>query len=314
MATSCPWGVGAKTKAIIAFESTYGVLPSTVAGIVMPVNSNSVKRSQNLTDASTLRGDRNPAQPIKGNIDVSGDIVVPVDYTAFGYWLKAMFDEPSTTGDEGEYSHVFKVGAGMPSFALEKALPGISKYCKMTGCKISRLSISTGGDGELTATISVVGKDETIGSTSMDSTATVAPFSRAGNLQASVKVGGTTTGKITSFSLDIDFGLDTDGYCIGGGGKREAVCDGIVKISGTLEAFYDGNSALEAENTSLELIFTKGDESMSIKLPEVMFAVTSPEISGPAGVKASVNYSAFYESATEASAVVFTLNNAVEEY
>lgn len=320
MATACPWGVGAKTSTRLFFESTYGTLPATPVGYVLPINDNSVKSSQNSSDPSTMTGNRNPTEPIYGNVDVSGDITIPVDYVAFGYWLKACFDTPTTTvvTTDSKWKHTYKIGAGMPSFTLEKAFPGITQYFKQMGCKVSKLSLSAGGDGELSATLSIVGKNETLSSTAVSANPTTVTMSRTQNFESAIKIGNTSVAIATSFSIDIDFGLDSDTYCIGGNGMRSAVCDGMVKVSGTVEVFFADNTyinmALNGTETSLELTFTKGDEVLCFKLPEVKFARTGADVSGPTGVKLSLAYNAYYGNDANASAVVVELTNGQEDY
>lgn len=323
MTNSCPWGVGAKTKTFIAFESTYGEKPSDAATASVDVyfNTNGVAASQNTTSPSTIRGNRNPIEPIMGNIDVNGDIVVPVDYSAFGYWLKAMFGNPTTTSvndKAGFYQHVFKVGDFQPSFTLEKAFPGIGQYLQYSGCKASKLSISVGGDGELTATISVMGAKETVVSETMATTPIVPDFQRAKNFQSSIKIGNEIEAKGTSFSMDIDAGLDGDSYCIGSNGYRTAVCEGILSCSGTLEAYFADAKYISLADTnaetSAEVTLAAGDYSLSVKFPEIKFARTSPSIDGPTGIKQSLSYNAYYDNSAEESAVVVTLVNETASY
>ena len=319
---TCPWGVGSKTSTLIAFESTYGETPTDAAAksIRVPFNTNGVAASQNTTAPSTIRGNRNPVEPILGNIDVSGDVVVPVDYTAFGYWLKACFGAPASAkiNETTNYKHTFKIGDSQPSFTLEKAFPGINTYILEHGCKVSKLSLSVGGDGELTATVSVMGAKEETKTTSMATTPVEATFTRGQNFQAKIKIGGVVKGKLTSFSLDIDFGLDGDTYCIGGNGYREAICEGLATVSGTLEAFFDGNEymtlAQNSTETSAEVIFSVGEFELSILLPEIKFAITSPSIDGPSGIKQSLNYNAYYQDNSQQSAVVMALTNKLASY
>lgn len=323
MANTCPWGVGSKTKTFIAFETTYGEKPADAASksIDVSFNTNGVQASQNTTSPSTIRGNRNPAEPIMGNIDVSGDIVVPLDYSGFGYWLKAMFGAPSTSaveGKDGYYQHVFKIGDNQPSFTMEKAFPGIGQYLQYCGCKVSKLSLSIGGDGEITATISVMGAKESIESATMATTPLQPAFNRANNFQSSIKIGEEIEAKGTSFSVDIDMGLDGDSYCIGSKGYRTAACEGIVSCSGTLEAFFADakyiNLADANTETKAEVSLAAGDYSMAFKFPEVKFARTSPSIDGPTGIKQSLSYNAYYEDSEEASAVVVTLVNKTASY
>ena len=86
MANSCPWGVGSKTKTFIAFESNYGEKPADAASKSVDIyfNTNGVQASQNTTNPSTIRGNRNPVEPIMGNIDVTGDIVSGFVYATNG--------------------------------------------------------------------------------------------------------------------------------------------------------------------------------------------------------------------------------------
>ena len=323
MANTCPWGVGSKTSTLIAFETAYGVTPSDAAtkAVRMPFNSNGIGSSQNSTSPSTIRGNRNPVEPIFGNNDVSGDIVIPVDYTAFGYWLKAAFGAPTSAkvGDtSNNYKHIFKIKDNQPSLTIEKAFPGINTYIKEHGCKVSKLSLSVGGDGELTATLSMMGGKEEITTTSMATSAVEPEFNRAQNFQAQIKIGGTVKGKMTSFSMDIDFGLDGDSYCIGGQGFREAICEGLMTISGTVEAFFDSKEyitmAEASTETSAEVVISNGTYSLSILLPEIKFARTSPGIDGPGGIKQSLNYNAYYQDDTNGSAAVVTLTNKNTSY
>lgn len=86
---------GAQSKLTMAFETDFGVTPST-GGVVMPIISSSLKASQNLNDSNVIRGTRNPAAPSRGNIDASGSITPPVDVIGFGYWLKLAFGAPTS--------------------------------------------------------------------------------------------------------------------------------------------------------------------------------------------------------------------------
>jgi len=67
-------------------------------GYVMPVNSCGVVPTQAVNTAQTLTGSRNPIQPFRGNKDVAGPIVIPVDSRALWHWLKLMFGAPVTAG------------------------------------------------------------------------------------------------------------------------------------------------------------------------------------------------------------------------
>ena len=103
--------VGAKTKILMDVETSYGVAPSVPAGVLLPVNSFSLKPSRAKNTPATLTGRYDPAEPFDGNLEVSGGVVVPVDARAFGHWIKAMFGAAATTGsgeasDTAPFTHV----------------------------------------------------------------------------------------------------------------------------------------------------------------------------------------------------------------
>ena len=319
----CPWGVGAKTQTRICFEDTYGEDSEDIATktLAMPFNTNSVAVSQNVTQPETITGNRNPVQPILGNIDNTGTIAVPLDLTAFGYWLKAMFGNPATASagtPEVYNNHVYKLGEDMPSFTMEKAFPGIGVYAKSSGCVISQFSLTVGGDGELVANLEVMGAKETIGETAMSSAPVSVPLLRVNNFQAALSIGGTAVALATEATIEINFGVDGDTYVIGGQGYRQAACPGIATVSGTLTMFFKDDTyiamAENATETKLEFTFTSGNNKLSILLPEVQFARTSPGIDGPAGIQVELSYSAYYNDATEGTSVQVTLTNQTASY
>lgn len=90
--------VGARTKVLMDVETSYGVAPTTPGGVLLPINSFSLKPSRAKNTPGTLTGRYDPAEPFDGNLEVSGGVVVPVDARAFGHWLRAMFGAPATTG------------------------------------------------------------------------------------------------------------------------------------------------------------------------------------------------------------------------
>ena len=120
---------------------------------------------------------------------MAGSLEVPLDYTAFWYWLKLAFGAPTTTG-ASPYVHTFKIGSTMPSAVLEKQFTDITKYWKYNGVKISRMSLKIGGDGELVANLTLVGSNETPGTSAYDAAPTAVVEHPFYNFQGAVKEGG----------------------------------------------------------------------------------------------------------------------------
>lgn len=309
---------GARSALVIGFESVFGSAPAT--GMKMPFNTSGLKGTRPLNAPATLRGNRNPLMPFRGNMDVSGDIVVPVDSDAFGWWLKAMFGAPATAGT-GPYTHTFKVGDTQPSLAIEHQFLALDtpEYFLYEGCKVSTFSMEIGGDGELVATLSMVGATETIDTSSFDGTAAEKSINRLHNFHASLTEGGSAFGDATTVSFSVDFGLDTEQFVIGGGGVRGAIPEGVIAVSGQLTALFKDvallNKAInETESSLLITIEKSANEKLDIEIPELQYQQNSPEISGPQGIVVTLDFQGYYEDDADESAILAVLTNSIASY
>jgi len=311
---------GLNSKLMLGFETTYNNDPSDVSTkcVAMPFNTVSLKASQALNASATITGRRDPVEPYRGNIDVAGDIVVPLDLTLFGEWLKACFGAPTTTDDGGIYTHVYKPTSSQPSLVVEVGHPDIFVYAKYNGVKVSKIAFSVGGDGEVNCTISTMGGKETIAATSVVTTPVTMIENKVDNKMAAIKIDGAECAIATLFTLNIDFGLDGDQYSIGNAGFRGAVNEGIMAITGTLTAFFNDKTYLEkaAAGTpvAFELDITKGTSSLKFELPEAVFARNTPGVDGPKGIKQELNYTAYYKEAALGNAIAVTLENDTATY
>jgi len=95
----------------LAFETTYGTPPGS-GYTRMPFASATLGAEQPLLNSELLGYGRDPLVPIKDAVTADGDVVVPIDAEAFGFWLKAAFGAPTTTGSSpGPYTHTFQSGS-----------------------------------------------------------------------------------------------------------------------------------------------------------------------------------------------------------
>ena len=94
-----------------------------------------------------------------------GDVVVPIDAEAFGFWLKAAFGEPITSGT-GPWTHEFRSGGWtLPSLSIETAMPEVPRFAMYSGCVLDQLSWQLQRSGLLTATAKLVAQGEAVGTT-----------------------------------------------------------------------------------------------------------------------------------------------------
>ena len=304
---------GSKVRLLLDYETVFGTDPGVPAAFIMPVNEISLEGGQAKISPKTLRGIRDPYKPFAGNIDASGPIIVPVDYTAFWYWLKLMFGDPATTG-AGPYEHVFTVGDTQPSAVLEKQFTDNASYWKYNGCKIASWNISFGGDGELISTFNIVGMKENDASGSpFDAAPTSLSLGRLNNFEASVDEGGSSSDEIISLDLTVDFGLDIEQRAIGSEGARSSIPEGILEVSGALVAQYNDDvliaKGFNDTETSLKITITSGTNILEIDIQELEYERFQTMVTGPQGVQQTTNIFPFYDNGADASVVKVTLTN-----
>ncbi|WP_312516273.1 phage tail tube protein [Anaerospora sp.] len=304
---------GYNSQLAMAYEQAYGQTPGTPAGYNMPFNQAKIGITQNLIESATIRGRRDKQQPVIGNVDVSGSLVVPLDQVGTGYWLRSMFGNPVTTGASAPYTHVFKVTDSQPSLVLEQQYPDIPAYEKYNGCKINKFSFTYGGDAELVANIDIIGARRTIGSAPFAANLTEVPLVRFNNFQGVVEEGGAQLATVTEATLNVDFGLDNNTYTIGGGGYRTDLPEGVLQVSGTIKAFFSDtvllNKAINNTKTSLKFKFVNGNHNLQFYMEEVVFEQTSPGIESDKGITINLPFKAFYANGGSGSIIVATLVN-----
>ncbi len=309
---------GYNSQLALGYESTYGKTPASSTGYNMPFNQSKIDITQKTIDSTTIRGRRDKDEPAIGNIDVSGSIVVPIDQIGIGYWLRAMFGSPATTGSADPYTHVFKVTDSQPSLVLEQQYPDVPAYEMFNGCKVNKFSFTYGGDNELTANIDLLGAKRTVGTATFASTLIDFLLLKFSNFQGSIEEGGSQLAIVTEATLTADFGLDANSYAIGGGGCRTALPEGYLQLSGSIKAFFEDttllNKAINNTKSSLNFKFTNGNHSLQFFMEEVVFQQTSPGIVNEKGITITLPFKAFYASGTGNSIIVATLVNSRASY
>lgn len=217
------------------------------------------------------------------------------------------------------HNHTFKVGDSMPSVLIERQFPDLPAYLRCGGCKIGSLSLDLGGDGELVASLDVTGATESKSATAYDASPASLALKRLGNFQLEISEGGSSLpGRCRSVSLKIDFGLDTDMYTIGSGGTRGDIPEGIMSVSGDLQALFTDSAlldkAMNSTTSSLVLLLSSGAHQLEIALNELKYSRSSPTIDGPKGVMEKLAYQAFYADHSAGSCVVARLRNEIKTY
>ena len=131
---------GFKATLLMDTETTFGTTPSPTAAKKLFFNTFGLGASQNVIDPGTIQPVRSAPKPARGNIDVSGAIAVPVDAIMFGYWLRALFEAPSTA-DQRTSGNVVG-GSVTASITVFSSVTDGSMKVSLTSIAVSIFSIS----------------------------------------------------------------------------------------------------------------------------------------------------------------------------
>jgi len=307
---------GARAQMALAFETTYGTPP--VGGFTkMPFASTSLGSEQPLLNSELLGYGRDPLPPIKDAVTADGNVVVPIDAEAFGFWLKAAFGDPVTTGT-GPYTHEFRSGGWtLPSLSIETGMPEIPRFAMYSGCVLDTLSWQMQRSGLLTASASLVAQGESIAAASAAGTLADLGLQRFGHFNGSITRNGTALGNIVSAEITYANTLDRV-ETIRSDGRIDGADPSIAALTGRVEVRFADQvlvtQAINGDPCALEFAYVlPSGESLTLTAHAVYLPRPRIEISGPQGVQATFDWQAARDSTLGRMCTV-ALINAIEEY
>lgn len=307
-------GINAVLHAVA--ETTYGTTPAS-GFKKLPFASHSMGEERPLIEDDLLGYGREGLDPTYDVATNDGDIVVPVDTDAFGFWLKGMFGNPTTTGT-GIYTHVFQSGAGvLPSHSLEIGNPDVPSFSVNYGAVCNQMRIGMSRSGMLNATMSLIAQGETAPvATSVAGTLAGLLGSRFAQATGVIKRDGTPLGNIVSADLSISNNLDKV-EVIKADGRIGGVVPGVVQAALRFTARFDSVDLLTLATSGVpvnldEIGWTKGPASLKFALPRVFLPRTKRTINGPGGITAEFNCQA--AALVGAHKVTATLINSQPSY
>ena len=307
---------GARSQLAAAFETTYGTAP-TSGFMQMPFASASLGAEQPLLASELLGYGRDPLAPIKDAVTADGDISVPLDAEAFGFWLKAAFGNPTTTGTTNK-THTFKSGSwSLPSMAIEVAMPEIPRFAMYTGCMLDQLSIAMQRSGLLTADVKLVAQGETIATATAAGTPTAYALQRFGHFNGAIKRGGTALGNIVS--ADLTYANNVERIeTIRNDGRIDGADPSIAALTGRIDVRFADTTlmdqALNGSSASLEFSWViSANVSLTITAHAVYLPRPRVEIQGPQGIQASFDWQAAHDPVAGQMCTV-VLKNQVANY
>ncbi len=307
---------GARAQMALAYETVYGTPP--VGGFTkMPFASTSLGSEQPLLNSELLGYGRDPLAPIKDAVTADGDVMVPIDAEAFGFWLKAAFGDPITSG-VGPYTHELRSGSWtLPSMSIETGMPEVPRFAMYSGCVLDTLSWQMQRSGLLTATASLVAQGEAITNTSASGTLADLDLKRFGHFNGAITRNGQPLGNIISAEITYANNLDRV-ETIRSDGRIDGADPSIAALTGKIEVrFADQvlvDQAIAGDPCALQFAYTlPSGESFAFTAHAVYLPRPRIEISGPQGVQASFDWQAARDT-TLGRMCTATLINTIGEY
>ncbi len=307
---------GARAQMALAFETVYGTPP--IGGFTkMPFASTTLGAEQPLLSSELLGYGRDPLAPIKDAVTADGDVVVPIDAEAFGFWLKAAFGDPVTTGT-GPWMHAFQSGAwSLPSLTIETGMPELPRYAIYSGCVLDQISWQMQRSGLLTATARLVAQGETVGTVSSAGTPASIDLKRFGHFNGSITRNGVALGNVVSAQISYANNLDRI-ETIRADGRIDGADPSIAALTGSIEVRFADSTlvtqAIDGDPCELEFSYALlSGESFTFTVHAVYLPRPRIEISGPQGVQATFDWQAARDSALGRMCTA-TLINDREEY
>lgn len=285
---------GWNAQLLIAEESEYGVMPQSGYRKI-PFISSSLDSEQNLLSSNVLGLGRDPTQPFQDVINVDGDMAVPVDVRNIGVWLKAIFGAPTTTEDEGVYTHAFESGKIIiPSYSLEVGLPEVPQFIRFAGVRANSIAFNFQRSGEAQVTLNLMGQCESGSTTAIADNPEVYKYTRVSQFQGYIKSGGEFLANITAANATYSNNLEKI-ETIRNDGLVEAIDLGVASLSGSISARYGDNVLLDKAREGTPVDIELGyqlTESMKliIECHEVYLPKPKRSIDGPGGIECSYDF------------------------
>ena len=239
---------------------------------------------------------RDPQAPIKDAVTADGDVVIPIDAEAFGFWLKAAFGTPTTTG-AGPYTHEFRSGNwALPSFSVETGMPEVPRFAMYSGCMVDSLNWQMARSGLLTATASIVAQGENIATSTAAGTPINIALKRFGHFNGAITRNGANIGNVVSADLTYANNIDRI-ETIRADGKIDGADPSIAALTGNVVVRFADQTlvtqAINGEACELEFSYTlPTGESLTVTAHAVYLPRPRIEISGPQGVQATFDWQA----------------------
>lgn len=308
---------GARSVLAGVYESTYGTAPGS-GYLQLPFSRHGLSKEQPLLDQDLLGFGRDPLAPDTDVEQVAGDMTVPLDVEAFGFWLKATFGAPSTTESGGVYTHVFTTGTwDLPSMALEAGMPEVPHYEMATGVKVNTLTFDMARKGRLRPVLGLMAQSSAKATSTSAGTPTAYTHKEFLQRHGALTRAGSALGNVTSAQLRYMNNLDQI-EAIRADGKLDGLDPSMAELRFDMTMRFADTTMLDdaLAGDAAQFVYTltrAAGETMTVTIPRLFLPVPKRTIEGPRGVEVTFEGVAAQQTDGGAMATI-ALENAVASY
>lgn len=312
-----PRAQGSRAQMALAYETVYGTPPAS-GYFIMPFARSTLGTEQPLLENELLGYGRDPLAPQRDAITSDGDVVLPVDVTAMGYWLKGMLGQPTTTGTTPR-THTFTSGGNtLPSMAIEIANPEVPNFEMFAGVMVDKMQFSLERSGLLQATVSLVAQGSVNAATTGAGTPAAITLQRFGHFNGAIRRNGSTLANIVSAEFTYANNLDRV-ETIRSDGRIDGADPGNVQGMGNIVSRFADTTLLDqavnGTSCSLELAWSiSANLSLTFTFHEVYLPRPRRPIEGPLGIQAQFDWMAAKASGAPNRMMTAVLVNAQTSY
>ena len=303
-----PFSQGSRAGLSYVVESTFGTTPNTPSLIQLPYTTHSLNLTKERVTGNDIQPDRMPRVDRHGNRSVAGDIVVDLrkgDYDAF---LESAFFNTFST-------NVLKVGTTPKFFSIEDAATDITQFRLFTGMAVSSLAVSIRPNQMVTGTFSMVGKNMTIGNSSVDAVKTAssgnAPFDAYSGALSIGDAGGSLTSAAIVTGIDFTINNALAPTFVVGSSSTPQLEYGMATVEGTITAYFEDaaliNRFLNETETALQVSVDDptGSSDYTWLFPRVKINGADVPVDNPTSRIVTLPFVALYDT-TEATNLKLT--------
>lgn len=310
---------GANVKLVCQSEAYFGQVPPPSDALYITFVSESVRQNRNLITSKSIRTDRNPLMPVRGNVEISGDIAFELSWQQGRIIRHALGNYVAASG-AGFFTHTMKVGNLPIGLTIEKQFTDLAtaQYFQYSGCKVNSLKMAFKSEGFIDCTASFIGKKETVAASPFQAVPADIGHHPWDGFMISIQEGVAVLANCSTIEFTIENNLDGGNYVIDGTGQRYSIPAGTAKVSGTVTALFEDvilyNKAVNYTESQIVITLTKGtgggtngNEKLTITIPEVVYKPQAPVTAGPQGVVVELPFEAFYDNASQATSLQMVL-------